>query len=76
VTETTLQAAIAAEATALERELAEIDMLIAQARTEATRHEQHRTQAQTKLSAASSEAPAEWRTSRPRSPRWRGALRS
>jgi len=59
VTETTLQAAIAAEATALERELAEIDMLIAQARTEATRHEQHRTQAQTKLSAATSEAPAE-----------------
>jgi len=59
VTGTTLQAAIAAEATALERELAEIDMLIAQARTEATRHGQRRTQAQTKLSAATAGGPKE-----------------
>jgi two-component system sensor histidine kinase DegS len=40
-----LREAIAAEAATLERELAEIDMLIAQARHEAERHEQKRSQA-------------------------------
>jgi two-component system sensor histidine kinase DegS len=37
-----LGARLASDAAAIERELAEIDMLIAQARTEATRHEQKR----------------------------------
>jgi two-component system sensor histidine kinase DegS len=56
---TTLQAAIASEATALERELTEIDLLIAQAKTEAMRHDQRRTQAQGKLAAATTDGPRE-----------------
>ena len=59
MSETSLQAAIAAEATALERELAEIDMLIAQAKSEASRHDQRRTQAQSKLAAATGDGPPE-----------------
>jgi two-component system sensor histidine kinase DegS len=46
---TTLREALAAEAESLERELAEIDMLIAQVRQEAARHEQKRTQAAERL---------------------------
>jgi two-component system sensor histidine kinase DegS len=47
-----LREAIAAEAATLERELAEIDMLIAQARHEAERHEQRRSQTAEKVTAA------------------------
>ena len=47
---------LTAEVAGLERELAEIDMLIGQARTEASRHEQKRAAAAERL-AASSSAP-------------------
>jgi two-component system sensor histidine kinase DegS len=55
---TTLRDALAAEAGVLERELTEIDMLVAQVRQEAARHEQKRAQAADKL-AATSGAPKE-----------------
>jgi len=47
-------AAIADEAAALERELAEIDLLIGQAQTEAARHEGKRVQASDKLTTLGS----------------------
>jgi two-component system sensor histidine kinase DegS len=48
---------VATEVANLERELSEIEMLIAQARTEAERHENKRTQAAEKLSALSERQP-------------------
>ncbi len=49
---TTLAAQLEGDLASLDSELAEIDMLIAQVRTEAERHEQKRAQAAEKLSAA------------------------
>ena len=48
-----------AEIAALDTELAEIDMLVAQAQTEASRHEQRRTQAAEKLENAGNVPPAD-----------------
>lgn len=48
----TLREALAAEASQLERELTEIDMLVAQTRQEAARHESKRAQAADRLEAA------------------------
>jgi len=45
------------EVQTLDRELAEIEMLIAQARTEAGRHEQKRIQASEKMTATASTRP-------------------
>jgi two-component system sensor histidine kinase DegS len=50
---------VAGEVATLDRELAEIDMLIAQARTEAERHELKRTQATEKLAALPAVTPSE-----------------
>jgi two-component system, NarL family, sensor histidine kinase DegS len=51
-------ARLAADVATLDRELAEIDMLVGQARGEATRHEQKRVQASDKLSEAKDPAEA------------------
>jgi two-component system sensor histidine kinase DegS len=48
---------VASELASLERELGEIDMLITQARTEAERHENRRSQAAEKLSALGTQQP-------------------
>ena len=53
-----LGARLAADVATLDRELAEIDMLVGQARTEAARHEQKRVQADEKLSDAKDPAEA------------------
>jgi two-component system sensor histidine kinase DegS len=52
-------ARVAAEAAQLDRELAEIDMLVAQARVEAERHELKRAQAQEKLGELPEATPSE-----------------
>lgn len=48
---------IRAEAAALERELGEIEMLVGQARAEAARHEQKRTQAAERMASPSGQSP-------------------
>jgi two-component system, NarL family, sensor histidine kinase DegS len=58
MTETSTAAdTVAAEVASLERELGEIEMLIAQARTEAERHENKRSQAAEKLRVAGERSP-------------------
>ena len=52
-----LAARLATDIAALDAELAEIDMLVAQARTEAARHEQKRTQTADKLAAGTTLPP-------------------
>src|SRR3954471_5069524 len=53
-----LGARLAADVATLDRELAEIDMLVGQARSESGRHEQKRAQAAEKLSDAKDPADA------------------
>ncbi len=50
---------LTADVDALDRELAEIDMLVGQARAEATRHEQKRAAAAERLESAASDASPE-----------------
>ncbi len=54
-----LAARLSAEVATLDRELTEIDMLIGQARTEATRHEQKRASAADKVTAQAGDAQAD-----------------